>query len=79
MLENIVFLELLRRGKNVFFFKQDKECDFIIKEQNDIVGAIQVTQSLSNPETRQREIAGLLGALSAFNLREGIIWAPFKF
>ena len=31
MLENLVFLNLRRTGKEVFYFKDQKECDFVIK------------------------------------------------
>jgi uncharacterized protein len=42
MLENCVFLELRRVGKEIFYFREDKECDFVVKEWNAIVMAIQV-------------------------------------
>lgn len=73
MLENVVYLELLRRECEVYFYHEHKECDFIIKVQHRIVRAIQVTASLQNPTTRAREIAGLVEAMAAFNLSEGLI------
>ncbi len=73
MLENLVYLELLRRDKEVYFYQENKECDFIIKSQHHIVEAIQVSLSLENPETKQREIAGLIAALQTFHLDRGII------
>ncbi|MFW6285741.1 MAG: ATP-binding protein [Nanoarchaeota archaeon] len=50
ILENIVFIELKRRGKKIYYHKDKKECDFIIKEGLDTVSVIQVTQSLENGE-----------------------------
>ncbi len=73
MLENIVYLELLRRNQTVYFYQEKNECDFIIKKEHHIVLAIQVTQSLQSSETKQREITGLLEALKTFNLDRGII------
>jgi predicted AAA+ superfamily ATPase len=35
--------------------------------------AIQVSQSLDNPETEKREIEGLLEAMEKFKLKNGII------
>ena len=33
LLENLVLIELLRRNKSVYFFKNPKECDFVIEER----------------------------------------------
>jgi predicted AAA+ superfamily ATPase len=73
LLENIVFIELKRRGNELYYHKNKKECDFVIKEGLEIIEAIQVTRSLSDPETRKREIEGLLDAMRSYNLKEGLI------
>jgi len=73
MLENIVFIELKRRGFEIFYHKMNKECDFIIRQANNIVAAIQVCQSLYNEKTKLREIEGLVEALKHYTLTEGII------
>lgn len=73
ILENIVFLELKRQNKEIYFHKQAKECDFIIREGYNIAKAIQVCASLKNKETRQREINGLLEAMITYNLDQGLI------
>jgi predicted AAA+ superfamily ATPase len=72
MLENAVFLALRRSRKNIFYFKEQKECDFIIKEANKITQAIQVCYDLTE-ENKNREIDGLVEALETFNLTEGLI------
>jgi predicted AAA+ superfamily ATPase len=72
MLENLVFLALRRKYKDIFYFQENKECDFIIKEKEKITKAIQVCFDL-NEETKNREIYGLLGALKEFKLNEGLI------
>jgi uncharacterized protein len=72
ILENLVFIELLRRGKSVYFYKNPKECDFICEEQGRITGAVQVCYELSR-ENRERELGGLLGAMTANNLARGTI------
>jgi predicted AAA+ superfamily ATPase len=59
--------------KEIYFHKEKKECDFILREGNQIVQAIQVTTGLSNQEIRDREIEGLSEAMIAYRLREGII------
>ena len=59
--ENIVFLELLRRNKEIYYWKskKGKEVDFIVKEGLHITEAIQVCFSLEDKKTRQREFQAL--------------------
>lgn len=79
MLENVVYLELKRHQYDIYFHREKKECDFIIKSKNDIVAAIQVTMSLNHPETKTREIAGLLEAMQQYQLSEGWILTDDEF
>jgi hypothetical protein len=55
-LENLVFIELIRRGSDVYYHMGKKECDFVIKEGLKITKVIQVSVSLDNIKTRKREI-----------------------
>ena len=73
--ENLVFLELLRREKQVFYFRNRKECDFLIKEKDSqkISAAIQVSVYFGSPAAREREILGLMEALDEYGLEEGLI------
>lgn len=73
ILENIVFMELKRESKEVYYHKENKECDFVIRDGYNITEAIQVTQSLENPDTRKRELEGMLDAMKAYKLKEGLI------
>ena len=58
-LENIVYFELLRRGYDVAIGKIDnKEIDFIAKKPNEKI-YIQVTESMKDETTRNRELAPL--------------------
>lgn len=59
ILENIVFLELLRRDYRVYIGKLgEAEIDFIAEKANDKV-YIQVTESMQMPEPRERELRSL--------------------
>ncbi len=59
IIENIVFLELLRRDYRVHIGKVgETEVDFIAEKPNDKV-YIQVTESMQSPETRERELRPL--------------------
>ncbi len=57
-LETIVFLELLRRGYKIYYYKttQGWECDFVLEKEQKITALIQVTLSLKEKTTRQREL-----------------------
>jgi len=72
MLENVVFNNLRKKFKDIFYFKETNECDFVIKEKEEIVLAIQVCYDLNN-DNKEREINGLLEALIALNLEQGLI------
>lgn len=71
--ENVVFNELVRRGKNIFFLNENNnECDFIVKEGTSIIAAYQVCYNL-NERNEQREITGLVMACKKFDLEVGYI------
>jgi len=72
ILENIVFMELKRRGKEAYYFSEKQECDFVIREGGRISEAIQVCFEL-NGNNRQREIGGLTAAMEKFKLDSGLI------
>ena len=59
-LENIVYLELCRRGYTVYIGKLgDCEIDFVAEKQNEKL-YVQVTQEIRSEETRRREYERLL-------------------
>ena len=59
ILENIIFLELKRRGYQIYIGKNDdKEVDFVIKNE-DGIKYIQVAESVRDEKTRERELSAL--------------------
>ena len=60
MLENVVYLELLRRGYTVYVGKSNQfEIDFVaVRQENKLY--IQIAQQINSPETEQREYGRLL-------------------
>ena len=77
LLENEVFVELLRRGydteKSLFYYKtrNDKEIDFVIRKGYQIERLIQVCYDMSSPKTEKREIDALVeggGELKCTNM-----------
>ena len=72
-LENAVYVELRRREQEAFYYHDKQECDFVVRENAHITKAYQVTSSLADADTRRREINGLVAAMDAFDLKEGVI------
>ena len=59
IIENIVFLELLRRDYRIYIGKVgETEVDFVAEKPNDKL-YVQVTESMQSPETRERELRPL--------------------
>jgi predicted AAA+ superfamily ATPase len=72
LLENLVFIELKRRTTDVYYLRGKRECDFVIRDSGVITSAIQVCYEL-NGTNREREIGGLVEAMTGLGLDEGII------
>lgn len=72
-LENAVYLELLRRGAEIFYFgENNRECDFVVCKNGAPENVFQVCYDL-NPENYDREVLGLVEALKFFKLNEGFL------
>ena len=72
LFENMIGLEILKSGKELMYFKNNLECDFIIKDRN-ILTPVQVSYTVQNSETKQRELKGLILACEYLNLKKGTI------
>jgi predicted AAA+ superfamily ATPase len=72
LLENLVLIELKRRNKEIYYYQEKQECDFVIREGTKIKQALQVCYEISD-ENRTREYDGLLEAMDAFQLSAGLI------
>ena len=68
--KNLVFLELKRRSKEIYYWKskKGKEVDFLIKKGLNIEEAIQVSYNLNDKKTLDREIESLLIAKDEFKI-----------
>lgn len=71
-LENLIFLHLRRKSGNICYYKGKGECDFVVAEKGKVLHAIQVCHQITD-QNFAREYNGLLEAMKAFNLSEGII------
>ena len=77
LLENQVFIELIRRGydieKTIFYYRSrnDKEVDFVLREGTRIRSLVQVCYDMSSPKTEKREVDSIIecaGELKCDNL-----------
>ena len=77
LLENQVFIELIRRGydtdKTMFYYRSrnDKEVDFVLRRGTHIERLVQVCYDISSPKTEKREVDSLVecaGELKCSNL-----------
>ena len=73
ILENVVFIELARRGGEVYYFEEKQECDFVVKDGEGAgFAAFQVCRELTD-ENRRRETGGLIATCRRLNVTEGTI------
>ena len=72
LLENIIFLELRRKYKEIYYFREKGECDFVVKQGNEILHLIQVCAEVT-PDNLNRELNGLFEAMEFFNKQQGLI------
>lgn len=72
ILENLVFLHLRRIYKDINYFSEKGECDFVVFEQGEIKSVVQVCYELT-PDNLNRELNGLYEALDFFDTDKGYI------
>jgi predicted AAA+ superfamily ATPase len=70
-LENVVYIELLRRFRPQYtdvFYYRDQQCevDFLIAKEGKVQQLIQVSYDISSEKTLRREISGLVKAAEMF-------------
>ncbi|MFP4289890.1 MAG: ATP-binding protein [Bacteroidota bacterium] len=71
LFENMIFTELRRRfNKPIFYFKRNLETDFYIPEEKML---IQASYSLSDMETRHREINALISSMKELSIQNAFI------
>ena len=70
--ENLVFLALRRRFRDIRYFDEGRECDFVATRRHRAAMAVQACAELDSG-CLDRELAGLRAAMSRFGLAEGWI------
>lgn len=72
ILENLVFLALRRKYAEIYYFEEDGECDFIVKEKGTVILAVQVCHELTE-QNMKREFRGLTNAKKATNVKDSLL------
>lgn len=73
LLENLTAIYLRRQQASLQFIKGSQECDFVLMGRDNERVPMQVGYDLSHPETRERELKGLVKAAQFLNVGYGII------
>lgn len=73
LMENVVFLELKRRKKEIFYWKGKGEVDFVTKDGLRKLGLLQVCYDVENESTKKREVGALVEAMEDLRLKEGLV------
>ena len=70
--ENLVYLHLRQKYREIYYFAEKSECDFVIVKNGRLVEAVQVCFEL-NRDNMNRELDGVVEALTFFDANEGFI------
>ncbi len=74
ILENIVFLELRRKATSmnyeVFYYKKQVEIDFVLYRNGRVIELIQVSESIKDKKTYNREVRSLIQGSSELESQE---------
>ncbi len=75
LLENLVFMELTRRNKNLAYYQSilKEEVDFVVKDGKIVIQLLQVCYDLSDSATLDREIRALVKASEEFKCKNLIL------
>jgi len=72
LLENVVAIELFRRGEDTYYFAGRHECDFIVQGDRRATRAIQVCWELT-PRNEKRELAGLAETHRSLGVEQAMV------
>ncbi|MCX6277706.1 MAG: ATP-binding protein [Bacteroidetes bacterium] len=72
LLENEVYLFLRQQNFDLFYFRENHECDFVVFENRKCRMVIQVCEEVNN-DNQKRELEGVQEAMTFFGMKEGYI------
>jgi uncharacterized protein len=71
-LENVIFNYLRSFNREIYYFKMNRECDFITVKRGEKLRAIQVCYNLDR-DNLERELSGLYEAMKELKIKDGMI------
>lgn len=71
--ENSVFLELRRHYSDIYYWQQDREVDFVVKDKEQIKYVVNASVSVSGEETKKREVGSLMAAMFELSVSESYL------
>ena len=71
-LENTVYMHLRRQFKELYYFKEKNECDFVAMERGNVKQLVQVCYRIDDMNF-EREYDGLKNAMDFFGVKTGVI------
>jgi uncharacterized protein len=72
LLENAVYLFLRQQPYKLYYYRENKECDFVVFDKDKCKMAIQVCEEVHS-DNKERELSGLIEAMDFFKLKDGYI------
>lgn len=72
LLENLIAVSLRRHQPHLQFIKGVQECDFVLSSPAGLI-PLQVAYDISHPDTRERELKGLIKAAQFLKVEAGIL------
>jgi predicted AAA+ superfamily ATPase len=72
LLENLCYLEFRRQKKEIYYYKDNKECDFVLFNKGKAL-PVQVAYTVNDQDTLSRELNGLLHACKKLKSKKGIV------
>lgn len=72
LLENLVFLSLRRNYPEMYYFKENYSCDFVVMNRNKVAKLVQVCGELKQ-DNLEKELNGLFEAMDNFDIQEATL------
>ena len=73
LFENTVFLALRREFDQIYYWQEDKEVDFVVKQKENIKYLVNAAVSIKEESTRKREIESLMAGMHAFQKTDSML------
>lgn len=70
--ENLIYLHLRRKYSGIYYYKDKRECDFVVVNRNQAKEIVQACYNVDDLNF-EREYTGLIQAMKFFNKKNGLI------